>query len=62
MRSITIEINEVLDSQKVKNENFGKATQFKDFEEAVKKFNQLVEKGVTAPRGYNLMTIENKMN
>jgi hypothetical protein len=35
--------------------NFGK---IKEYEEAIKKFNELVNKGLTTKRGYQLLTIE----
>lgn len=52
MKTIDKKVKEVLS----KNNSF-KDEQLKEFVAVTKKFNRLVEKGVTTHRGYNLMAI-----
>jgi hypothetical protein len=51
-------------SEAIKNLRLSKemedTEQFKRLAEANREYNELVEKGIIIPRGYNLMTIEDK--
>jgi hypothetical protein len=55
MKQISEGITEI---QEMRNNDTESMERFRRFDEASKKYQRLVERGLTKPRGYNLMTID----